>query len=66
MWYDIHNNLTALARWLKYQGEWDGDGGVGNLIYYFEKPWKYDNEWNAFQASLEKEREEYNAKKTRK
>ena len=63
MWYAIHDNLTALARWLKYQGEWDGDGGVGNLIYFFEKPWKYDNEWSAYQAHLVKEKE--NAKKTR-
>lgn len=63
MWYAIHDNLLALARWLKEEGHWDGDGGVGNLIYFFEKPWKYDNEWSAYQALLVKEKE--NAKKTR-
>ena len=63
MWYAIHDNLLALARWLKGEGQWDGDGGVGNLIYYFEKPWKYDAEWNSYQASLLKEKED--AKKTR-
>lgn len=56
MWFEVHDNLLALARWLKGEGQWDGVGGVGNLLYYFEKPWKYSNEWNAYQASLEKEK----------
>ena len=63
MWYAVHDNLCALARWLKDEGQWGGDGGVGNLIYFFEKPWKYDDEWRAYQASLEKEKE--NAETTR-
>lgn len=56
MWHEVHDNLLALARWLKDQGQWDGAGGVGNLIYYFEKPWKYDDEWKAYQEDLKKER----------
>jgi len=63
MWYLDRDNILGLARWLKDEGQWDGAGGVGNLIYFFEKPWKYDNEWDAYQASLLKEKED--AKKTR-
>jgi len=63
MWYFDRDNIFGLARWLKQEGQWDGAGGVGNLIYFFEKPWKYDSEWDAYQASLLKEKE--NAKKTR-
>jgi hypothetical protein len=63
MWYEVHDNLCALARWLKYEGQWDGVGGVGNLLYFFEKPWKYDNEWSAYQKHLKKEKED--AEKTR-
>jgi len=63
MWYFDRDNILGLARWLKQEGQWDGAGGVGNLIYFFEKPWKYDSEWDAYQASLFKEKE--NAEKTR-
>lgn len=64
MWYESLDNLLALARWLKDEGQWDGAGGVGNLLYYFGKPWKYDDEWKAYQASLKKEKSD--AKKARK
>jgi hypothetical protein len=63
MWYFDRDNILGLARWLKQEGQWDGAGGIGNLIYYFEKPWKYDSEWDAYQSALIKEKE--NAKKTR-
>jgi hypothetical protein len=63
MWYEIHDNLLALAIWLKREGEWDGAGGVGNLLYYFQKPWKYDDEWRTYQEHLKKEVK--NAQKTR-
>jgi hypothetical protein len=63
MWYFDRDNVLGLARWLKQEGQWDGVGGVGNLLYFFEKPWKYDNEWSAYQKHLKKEKED--AEKTR-
>ena len=62
LWWHDHSNVCGLARYLKDEGHWDGKGGVGNLIYFFEKPWKYWCEWGEYQKSL---RGEKNAKATR-
>ena len=51
-WYSDHSNICALARYLKDEGHWHGVGGVGNLIYFFEKPWKYCYEWEEYQQNL--------------
>ena len=65
MWYFDRDSVLGLARWLHSEGHWDGAGGVKNLIYFFEKPWKYDNEWSGYQKALIREKEEQDAKKTR-
>jgi hypothetical protein len=54
-----------LARWLKKRGEWDNVGDIelpngqtvednpaDRLIYFFEKPWKWDCEWEEFKKSF--------------
>ena len=51
MWYENKDNLMLLARHLQDIGQWDGNKGVSNLLYYFQKPWKYDDEWQEFQKS---------------
>lgn len=65
MWYFDRDSVLGLARWLHTEGQWDGAGGVKGLIYFFEKPWKYDNEWCDYQKSLIREKKEEDAKKTR-
>lgn len=66
-WWTIKSNVLSLAIWLKDEGEWDNVGStelpsgeivdddpIDRLIYYFEKPWKYQNEWNKYQNFLNK------------
>lgn len=46
-WYAYRANIIALAHHLvDYQ-----DLTREDLLYYFEKPWKYGPEWEAFLAS---------------
>ena len=67
VWWEIKSNTLSLARWLKEEGEWDNAGNtelpsgevvydnpIERLIYYFEKPWKYESEWNKYQNFLNK------------
>ena len=67
IWFEIKSNVLALAHWLKEQGEWDdvgftelpngeivNDNPIERLLYYFEKPWKWDNEWQKFQQEKTK------------
>lgn len=66
-WFDNHSNVLSLAKWLKENGEWNNaghsvlpDGKIVNddpidrLLYFFEKPWKFDDEWEEYQNSLMK------------
>lgn len=46
-WYEYQSNRNALARWLDDHSEFTNPSDV---IYYFEKPWKYDREWDEYQA----------------
>jgi len=41
-WYEYHENLVRLAYYLHGQAGWNTD----DILYFFEKPWKYTNEWN--------------------
>lgn len=67
-WFDSHNNKLLLARYLKEKGEWNNAGNstlpdgkvveddpISRLLYFFEKPWKFDDEWEEFQNYLMKE-----------
>ena len=66
-WWTIKSNVLSLAMWLKEEGEWDNagftelpsgqildDDPIDRLIYFFEKPWKYESEWNKFQKEKSK------------
>lgn len=55
-WFYNPDKVCELSRWLHDNGEWSGDNGVGNLIYFFEKPWKYTDEYKMME-------EEKNARK---
>ena len=66
-WYENHSNVCALARWLAGNGEWENigdtelpngkvveDDPANRLIYFFEKPWKWNSEWEEFQKEKTK------------
>ncbi len=66
-WFDNHSNVMCLAKWLKERGEWNNfgqkelpngkivnDDPIDRLICFFEKPWKFDDEWEEYQNSLMK------------
>ena len=45
IWWQYQNRVQALARFLLEIGE---IYGTDNLMYFFEKPWKWENEWRAY------------------
>jgi hypothetical protein len=46
-WWDDSGNIAALLRWLR-----DGDGiALDEAIYVVEKPWNWEEEWQAMQAA---------------
>lgn len=64
-WWEHKNDVTALAYWLKEEGEWDNvgetvledgtsieDDPIERLIYFFQKPWKYQKEWEKYQEKI--------------
>lgn len=51
MWYDNPQNLALLIRWLDCKcqtNNWEAD----HYAYLLEKPWKWQHEWDEFQAEL--------------
>ena len=42
-WYENIENLANLARYII-----DKDGEI-DTVYFLEKPWKYEKEWNNYQ-----------------
>jgi len=47
-WYTYHDKVTSLARFLDLQDYFRGKDPVGDVIYYFEKPWKYEREYKRY------------------
>lgn len=43
-WYEDHENLAELWRWLEERGE------QPDPAYFLEKPWKWTPEWNQMQS----------------
>lgn len=41
-WYECYANVLQLGHWLTDKGFFDD---LESLLYYFSKPWKYENEW---------------------
>ena len=42
-WFETYDNVTTLGRWLREEGL---IRNVGELQYYYEKPWKWTPEWH--------------------
>tara|TARA_R100000458_G_C8264109_1_gene239356 strand:- start:276 stop:455 length:180 start_codon:yes stop_codon:yes gene_type:complete len=47
-WFDEHGNVLALARHMVSEGLIETPE---ELICFFEKPWKWGNEWDSAQRS---------------
>lgn len=52
-WYAEHEKLVELAYWMNEQGELDD---IEAVLYFFEKPWKYEEEWKKYQRFIEAEK----------
>jgi hypothetical protein len=48
-WYDDRNNLAALWSWLEDCHKLPADGPA----YFMEKPWKWQDDWDSYQAARE-------------
>ena len=49
-WFECSDNVNALARHLVAEEE---IVGVEELLYYFSKPWKWQAEWDSWQADCQ-------------
>lgn len=47
-WFDDFSNVLKLARHLIENGDLDT---ASEVLYYFEKPWKYDSEWEELNSA---------------
>ncbi len=46
-WYDDRDEVVAFARWY-WEGAYSIRGTVGEILDYFEKPWKFDEEYKTY------------------
>jgi len=51
-WFATYDNITALGAWLIESAQ---IVEVKDLQYFYEKPWKWDKEWEKYQMELEKQ-----------
>ena len=58
-WWTDHDEVVAFARWY-----WEGTfnvfgtvGTVGEILDYFEKPWKFNEEYEGYKEDTNGERE---------
>lgn len=42
-WYTDYENIKNLAYWLLSKGKFNSEKDV---VYFIEKPWKWEEEWN--------------------
>ena len=54
-WYEVYDNLIGLASWLDSECWF---GGSAEVIYFMEKPWKWEREYGLWLAWREAETEE--------
>ena len=50
MWYEDSGNIYELACWLRDNDLITED--FNNLLYFIEKPWKWNDEWELYQKEL--------------
>lgn len=53
-WYDARGNVVVLAHWLLERNELSAF--TADALYLFEKPWKWDEEWQRYSRWLAGER----------
>ena len=46
-WYDDRDKVVAFARWF-WEGTFNSIGTTGEILDYFEKPWKFDEEYRLY------------------
>lgn len=49
-WFEEFENIINLAKWLADEGEITT---AFQMLQIFEKPWKWESEWNEFQTAQE-------------
>ncbi len=42
-WYEDRDEVVSFARWF-WAGTYNAIGTTGEILDYFEKPWKWDSE----------------------
>ncbi len=50
-WYEDRDKVVAFARWF-WEGTHSIRGTVGEILDYFEEPWKFDDEYRDYQEEL--------------
>lgn len=53
-WYDDRDEVVDFARWF-WEGAWSIRGTVGEILDYFEKPWKWEPEHKDYLESKKEE-----------
>ena len=56
-WYDSQTELLDFAKYLHDKNEFDDADAV---IYFFEKPWKWNEEWKEYKINQKKINSEFN------
>jgi len=56
-WYDSQLELLNFAKYLHDKDEFDD---VDAVIYFFEKPWKWNEEWKEYKINQKKINSELN------
>ena len=49
-WYAVHDNIVSLAYWLESNNRFNK---ISDVVYFIEKPWKWDNEYKEMKAERE-------------
>ena len=46
-WYEDRDEVVAFARWF-WEGTYNAIGTTGEILDYFEKPWKFTSEYTLY------------------
>ncbi len=46
-WYEDRDEVVAFARWF-WEGTYNYIGTTGEILDYFEKPWKFTSEYTLY------------------
>lgn len=51
MWYDDRTEVVRFARWF-WAGTFNYTGTTGEILDYFEEPWKFNKEYALYKEEL--------------